>query len=199
MQGTFLLGDKARHQRYTMTARQILRPPFEFVWLAKLKSGAMTITGSDALANGQAWTRFWLMGLVPVANVGTSQDMVRSASFRAATEGLWAPASLLPQKGVRWEQIGPDRARVTISRTNPEIVLELTLAADGAVTEVVGQRWSNANPDTQFRLQPFGGTMHGDKRFSGFTIPARLQVGNHYGTGDFLPFFQAEIIHASYR
>jgi hypothetical protein len=35
MSGTFLLGDKARHQTFAMTARQILVPPAEFVWICE--------------------------------------------------------------------------------------------------------------------------------------------------------------------
>jgi hypothetical protein len=199
MRGTFLLGDKESHQTYAMSARQILRPPFEFVWIPEMTSGLMTITGSDALVAEQAWTRFWLMGLVPVANVGTSPDVLRSAAFRAASEGLWVPSSLLPQNGVAWQQTGPDTARVTVTRAKPAITLQLTLEKDGAVREVTGLRWSDANPEKRFRLQPFGGTMEGEARFGGYTIPARLNVGNHFGTDDYLPFFQAEITSASYR
>src|SRR5690606_28867798 len=49
MSGTFLLGDKARHQTFAMTARQILAPPAEFVWISSMRSGLMRISGSDAL------------------------------------------------------------------------------------------------------------------------------------------------------
>jgi hypothetical protein len=158
----------------------------------------MVISGSDALVEGKAWTRFWLLGVIPVANSRTNPDMVRSAEFRAAVEGLWVPASLLPQSGVRWEQIDADAARLSIERTNPPILLELTLAPDGAVRKISGQRWSNANADRIFRAQPFGGTVQGEAIFEGFTIPAALQVGNHYGTLDYLPFFQAPITRAKY-
>jgi hypothetical protein len=199
MHGTFLLGDKRSHQTYSMHARQILRPPAEFVWIPQLKSGAMNITGSDALVGGRAWTRFWLAGLVPVAAAESSADLVRSASFRSAVEGIWAPASLLPHNGVRWEQIGPDRARLHFDRAAPPIILEISLSPAGAVREIVGQRWSNANPDKAFRLQPFGGTIEAERRFGGYTIPSRISAGNHFGTAEDLPFFQAEITQARYR
>jgi hypothetical protein len=75
----------------------------------------------------------------------------------------------------------------------------LTIGKDGRVLEVIGQRWSNANRDRRFRLQPFGGTVMAEQRFGGFTIPSRVSIGNHYGTPDFLPFFQAEITDARYR
>jgi hypothetical protein len=199
MQGTFLLGDKNSFQSYDMAARQVLRPPSQFVWVPRLHSGHLTITGSDGLVEDEAWTRFWLLGLVPVANVGTSPDVLRSAQFRAAVEGaLWLPTTLLPENGARWEELGPDKARVTLGKRDPQIVLHLTLDRNGAVREVVGERWSNANPDQHFRLQPFGGTITGERSFQGLTIPTAVSVGNHYGTRDYLPFFQARITKARF-
>jgi hypothetical protein len=199
MRGTFLLGDKDGYQSYKMAARQILRPPNSFVWLPRLNSGVMSISGSDALFGGSAWTRFWLMQILPVANERGSPDLVRSATFRSTMEGIWAPASLLPQNNVSWEQTGPDEARVTVRSVTPAIVLQMKLARHGAVREIVGMRWSNANREKRFRLQPFGGTLDAERSFGGFTIPTRVAVGNHYGTDEFLPFFQAEITNARFH
>lgn len=200
MTGTFLLGDNDSFQTYRMTARQVLRAPDQFVWLPKLRAGVMSIVGFDALVDGEAWTRFWFMGVVPVAQGRSSSDLVRSAQFRAAVEsGVWAPASLLPERAVRWEQVGPDQAQVTFERTDPAIVLRMTLDEAGAVREVVGQRWSNANRDKVFQLQPFGGTMLAEGTFDGFTVPTTVSVGNHYGTNNYLPFFQARITGAAYE
>lgn len=200
MAGTFLLGDKDSFQTYRMTARQVLRAPDQFVWLPRLRSGVMSIVGSDALVGGEAWTRFWLLGLMPVAQERSSPDVVRSAQFRAAVEsGLWAPASLLPENGVRWEQVGPDEAQVTLERFEPAIVLRLKMDELGAVKEVVGQRWSNVNADKVFRLQPFGGTISAEGTFDGFTIPTEVSAGNHYGTDEYLPFFQTRITGAVYE
>jgi hypothetical protein len=198
MRGTFLLGDRSAHQSYEMQARQILRPPSEFVWMPKMRRGMMRISGSDALVGGISWTRFWLMGLIPVANVPSSPDLVRSATFRSAMEGVWVPASLLPQNGVVWEEAGPNKARVRIRSVSPEIVIEMILAPSGAIREIVGQRWTNANPERVFRLQPFGGTVEREITSGGYTIPGKLSIGNHYGTEEYLPFFQAEITSAVY-
>lgn len=199
MQGAFLLGEKSGYQTYRMTARQLLAPPSEFVWIPQMTSGLMRVSGSDGLVAGSPWTRFWLMGLLPVANERASPDLLRSAVFRSAMEGIWVPASLLPQNGVLWEQVAPDKARVTLQKVDPAIVLELTLAPNGAVREVVGQRWSNANPEHVFRLQPFGGTIEADAVFDGYTIPSRVRVGNHFKTEDYLPFFQADITRARFH
>lgn len=199
MEGTFLLGDKDKFQAYEMRARQVLRPPVQFVWIPRLRSGPLTITGSDGLVGGAAWTRFWILKLIPVASVRSSPDVVRSAEFRGAVEGaLWLPTTMLPENGARWEQIGPNEARVTLSGFSPAIILHLTLSEDGAVREVVGQRWSNANPEQLFRLQPFGGTISAEASFQGLTIPTGISVGNHYGTAAYLPFFQARVTRAKY-
>jgi hypothetical protein len=199
MKGRFLLGGKDDYQSYDMRARQILAAPYQFVWQPSLESGIVTITGSDALVAEQAWTRFWINGLVPVANSQTSPDLLRSAQFRPAVESVWAPASLLPGEGISWTQIGSDVARVTVAATPQPIAFDLTLDQNGAVVQVVGQRWSNANPEQAFRLQPFGGSVEAEATFGGFTIPAVLKVGNHFGTGDYFPFFQAEILSAVYQ
>lgn len=196
MEGTFLLGDRDGFQEYHMEARQMLSPPSAFVWMPVMRSGLMRISGSDALVEGQAWTRFWMNGLVPVADARSSPDLVRSALSRAAMEATWVPASLLPSNGVRWEQTGPDTARLHFP-TGIEPV-DLTLDADGRVKQIVTMRWSDANPEKVFRLQPFGGTVEGEAEFGGYTIPTELMVGNHFGTDAYLPFFQARVSTADY-
>jgi hypothetical protein len=114
-----------------MEASQILAPPGQFIWRPVLRSGRVTITGSDALVDGQAWTRFWIASLFPVANVPSSAELVRSAQFRSAIEGIWAPAALLPREGVSWRAIGPDTASVTIDMPGGPVVIELTVDATG--------------------------------------------------------------------
>ena len=201
MRGTFLLGDTAdTAQAYAMTAHQTLAPSRSaFLWQPRLRRGAMLITDSDGLEDGEAWTRFWLAGLVPVVNqVSRERDLVRSAAFRSAAEAIWLPAAMLPQSGARWRAVGPDTAEVTMPSIAGPITNRLRMDQDGRLLEVVGQRWSNANRDKRFRLQRFGGTVTAERRFGGFTIPSKVSIGNHYGTPDFLPFFQAEITDAHY-
>jgi hypothetical protein len=196
MQGTFLLGDKAKSQPYSMSANQILTPPDRFVWIPTMTSGVIEITGSDGLVADEAWTQFWLNGLIPVVNEKGYADLTRSALSRSAMEAVWAPASLLPQYGAVWEQIGPDEARVTFPRGVEPV--ELLLGPDGTVRQVSTMRWSNANAERTFKLQPFGGTMEAEGTFDGYTVPVRMKVGNHFGAEEYLPFFQVDSIEAEY-
>ena len=97
-----------------------------------------------------------------------------------------------------WEQTGPNEARLRFTRVTPEVSVRLLLTQDGSVRELVGDRWSNANRDKVFRLQPFGGTMHAHGSFGGYRIPTDVRVGNHYGTPEYLPFFQARVRTANF-
>ena len=199
LKGVFLLGDKNSSQSYDMEARQILAPPDKFVWMPVLRSGPLTITGSDAVLDGRGWTRFWIASLLPVADVATSSDLVRSAQFRSAIESIWTPAAILRRDGIAWKAVGPDTASVTIDLPSGPVVLQLTVDQAGALKAVVGLRWSDANPQKRFQLQPFGGTMEEEATFDGYTIPSVVKVGNMFGTADYFAFYQAQILQAVYK
>jgi hypothetical protein len=113
-------------------------------------------------------------------------------------EAVWATVSLLPQFGAHWTQTGPDSAEIRFDAAQDIEPMQLTLDADGKPTEVVALRWTNANLQRVFRLQPFGGRMLETGRFGGFMIPTRVELGNLYGTPGYAPFFLATITKADF-
>jgi hypothetical protein len=199
MSGTFTLNGKAM----PMQARQILAPPGRgFVWQAGIGAGLMRFAGSDGYLSGpsgaESWTKFWLGGLVPLVRIGGSTDHARSAATRAALESVWVPATLLPQSGAIWTETGPDTAEIRFAATPDLPPVQVTLNAEGDMIEVWSLRWSDANPDKRYRLQPFGGRMLDWAEYRGFRIPSRVEMGNHWGTPDHAPFFKADITRADY-
>ncbi len=198
MQGPFLLGDAASPQTFDMRARQILAPPSEFVWIAEMNAGPMIVSGADALHQSRASMRFWMFWAIPLVQVAATEGLDRSAAVRPALEAIWAPASLLPGNGAVWEELAPHTARVTFNTETHQTAIEMTIDESGRVVDVVAMRWSDANPDKVFRMQPFGGTIEDEATFGGFTIPSVVHVGNHYGTDDYFPFFNAQVTAAKY-
>jgi hypothetical protein len=177
-----------------MRARQILAPPHGFVWLLSTGRGTMRLTGSDGLVSGRSWSRFWLLGMVPVGRAGGNADHLRSAFARAVAETMfWAPAALLPGEGVEWEAAGPDAARATLRHDGLSQAVEVTVDADGRPTQVAMARWTDANPERVYRLQPFGGYLSDFREFEGFLLPTRVEGGNMFGTGDYFPFYRVEV------
>ncbi len=195
MEGTFILLGKP----LPMTADEIIVPGCGFVWRAQVGgAGWLRLAGSDGLRTGESWTRFSGWDLLPVVTKGDTPDHLRAATGRLALERIFSPASLLPEAGAVWSQTGPDRARVSFPALTGTEPVDLTLDAEGRITEIVTQRWSNANADGQWRLQPFGGRLEGEASAQGFTVPGRMEVGNLFGTPDYVPFFRADITALSY-
>lgn len=190
MTGELGLGDKDAPNYTPMTAQQILAPPYGLVW----RSRAGAVSGSDGAAPGQSWTRFRLLGFIPIVRTGNDDDHQRSAFGRLVAEAaFWAPASLLPSERVRWTAAGPDTARAVVAYGGFEQAVDITVAKNGQPTKVLIQRWSNANPDKVYRLQPFGGCLHDFQDFNGYRLPMRVEGGNHFGTDAYFPFYKANI------
>jgi len=189
MGGRFSLGTKDAPAYQPMQARQILAAPHGFVWQMRTLGG-LPVSGSDA----GGWTRFRLFGLIPVARLGGDPDHARSAYGRFVAEAVfWTPAALLPGPGIAWAEVDADTARVTVTRGALSQAVDVTVDAQGAPVRVVFQRWSNANPDQVYRLQPFGGRLSDFRDVQGYRLPFRVEAGNQFGTDDYFAFFLAEV------
>jgi hypothetical protein len=190
MRGELSLGSKARPNYMPMQAEQILAAPFGFVW--KLVAGSsISVSGSDAAINSSSWSRFWLLGTVPVARTGANMDHARSAFGRCIAEALiWTPAAMLPGDNVAWNTAAAATARVTVTHMDLQQSVDVTVDAAGRPTKVAFSRWSDANPAKVFRLQPFGGYLSDFKDFDGYRLPTRIEAGNFFATDDYFPFFR---------
>lgn len=189
MGGKFSLGDRDAPAYQAMQAHQILAAPQGFVWSMRTLSG-LPLSGSDT----GSWTRFRIFGVIPVGRLGGDADHRRSAFGRYVAEAVfWTPAALLPGPGVDWIAIDDDTARVTVRYDGLEQAVDLILGPEGRPVEVRFQRWSDANPDKQHRLQPFGGYLSDFREVQGYRLPFRVEAGNMFGTADYFPFFLAEV------
>ena len=191
MGGTLDLGSAEAPAPRPMRASQILAPPLGFLW--RVRAGR-AISGTDALCGGSSHSRFRMAGLVPVGR-SRGLDHLRSSFGRMAGEAaFWAPTALLPERGALWHDTGTaDRARVTLARGGLSQTVEIALGADGLPRAVSFPRWSDANPERRFRLQPFGGRLARFRDFEGVQLPTRVAGGNGFGTPDWFPFFHAEV------
>lgn len=194
MRGEFSLGSKVQPNYLPMQAEQILSAPHGFVWKLNAGEGLKQISGSDVAEDSNSWSRFWLLGIAPVARAGGNPDHLRSAFGRCVAEAVfWTPAALLPGDNVRWSSVDESTARVKIINGSLEQAVDLTVDADGKVRKVVFQRWSDANSEKQFQLQPFGGYLSDYKAFRGFRLPTTIDAGNFFDTDEYFPFFKVRV------
>jgi hypothetical protein len=117
----------------------------------------------------------------------------RAAAGRSAGERIWAPASLLPEHGVRWRAESDDHivASVPVPPERPD--LHLRIDARGAVRSLWLERWGKVGRSEHGYI-PFGGDVAAEQRFGGVVIPSRVTIGWWYGTPRYAPFFEATIL-----
>ena len=89
--------------------------------------------------------------------------------------------------------LGPGTARVTVTRGSLSQAVDVEVAPDGRPTVVHFLRWSDANPERRYRLQPFGGALSDFREVAGFRIPFTVEAGSMFGTEAYFPFFRARV------
>ncbi|MCP5381052.1 MAG: hypothetical protein H6912_01660 [Kordiimonadaceae bacterium] len=195
MRGEFSLGTKEKPNYMPMKAKQIISPPYGFIWKVSAGSGLMQFVGSDASYPKGSWSRFWLFGIIPVARAGGNKDHKLSSFGRYMSEALfWLPSSVLPSENIIWKELGPDHAQATIKHQDMELSVDIVVDNEGTPTTIRFQRWTNANSDGEFRFQPFGGYLSDFKNFDGYMLPTSIEAGNNFGTDDYFPFFKVKVL-----
>ena len=71
--------------------------------------------------------------------------------------------------------------------------MDVTVDPEGRPTKVQFPRWTDANPEKVHRLQPFGGYLSEFRSFDGFMLPTHVEARNQFGTGEYFPFFIADV------
>lgn len=199
LEGTFDMGTQDVPHHRAMFATQVINYPQGFVWQVVLRTDETWLSGSDGAYEGYSWSRFWLMGLFPVARAGGNDAHYKSAFGRYAAEAVfWTPASVLPGPNAIWSAPAPDLVRVTLSEGELSITVDLTIDEDGQPVKVAFDRWTDANPEGVFRLQRFGGYLSEPEVFDGYTLPTRVVAGNHFETDAYFPFYDAKVVHVKF-
>jgi hypothetical protein len=142
--------------------------------------------------------RFWLCGVIPLVQQ-EGPDVSRAAIGRLACETIWMPSSLLPQRGVKWEALDDESARAMMKIGEETISLTLFVEPDGRLREIRTMRWGDQTDDGGYGYISFGGRIHEERAFGGYTIPSKVSVGWRIGTDRYFEFFQAQIENAVFR
>ncbi|MGB7242626.1 MAG: DUF6544 family protein [Sulfitobacter sp.] len=193
MTGQFSLRGKGKYMK--MRAHQVLAAPYGFIWKMRARSGLLWLSGSDSAA----WTRFWIGEIAPVARFGGDTDHARAAFGRTVAEAVfWTPAALLPGPNVTWQSAGPDTAKVTVHHQGLEQSVDIVVANDGQPISIKFARWSDANPQKLYQLQPFGGYLSHFQTVQGYQIPTQVEAGNFFGTDWYFPFYIVDVDEIRY-
>jgi hypothetical protein len=151
-----------------------------YVWAASARVRGLPVVGFDRWTGGTGEMRWRLLGLVPVMSAD-GEDVARSAAGRHAGELLLlAPGAALSPE-LSWRGLDADRATAVVRAGGTTHEVTLTVGPDGALTELVMQRWGDAGGGA-FAEQPFGALLHGEATFGGVAVPRQITAGWQYGT-----------------
>ncbi len=178
----------------TMTASQILAPPDGFVWSARAVRGLMRIRGHDLYGAGRGELRWRLFGIIPVMTA-TGPDVTRSAAGRLAMEGVLLPSSLLPRRGVRWEEVDDNTARYHMTVGDETVVTAVTVDAEGRPVRASAMRW-HGDDSAPAEYRRFDVELDGELTTGGYTIPRQVRAGWDLGEPDEFRFFSATLDRA---
>jgi hypothetical protein len=113
-----------------------------FAWRARIGWGPLTIFRAvDRFADGAGSMDVRLFGRLPMVQA-SDEDTARSGAGRAAVEAAnWAPASLLPERGVSWRAESEELivANWDVPPERPEVRLQID--RQGAVRSGQVLRW----------------------------------------------------------
>jgi hypothetical protein len=151
-------------------------------WLAHaIAGGAPLLTSVELRMHGEIRLGRWrLLNAVPVMTAD-GDDVTRSAAGRHAGELLVACPAAALGPDVTWRPADEDRAVASVSVGDRVHDVTLTIAATGALTELVMERWGNPGGEP-FGRHVFGAVLRDEARFGGFAIPREVTAGWHCGT-----------------
>ena len=181
------------------TAEQVIRRDRGMIWRAAVRMRGLPVTGFDRIVDGEGVMRWKLLGLLPLVTA-SGPDVTRSAVGRLAAESIWLPSAFCGED-VSWTAPDPSQARVSLTVQGHPMDLVLTIAERGRLQSLLMQRWGNPE-GAKFHLADFGGVVEEEARFAGYTIPARVRIGWHFGSDQFAAegeFSRATVDDASFR
>jgi hypothetical protein len=160
-----------------------------FAWRARVGLGRVTLlTVLDRFADGAGSTEGRLFGRRRVFGA-EGEDTTRSAAGRAALESVFAPMTLLPDRGVAWRADSDELvvASFDVPPERPQVALRID--GEGALRSASALRWR----DREAGYLACGCEVRAERRFGDVVVPSSVRVGWSFGTPRYAPFFEAEV------
>jgi hypothetical protein len=179
-------------------AIQLHAPPNGYLWAAKAGFGPIGIRGYDSYADGTGRMRWRLFGLLPLID-SVGPDIDRSAAGRVALDAFTLPTSWL-RPGVSWQSGGGEGAALAHWQVgNWALEVRLSVGPDGALRTLAMPRWAapRGEPWGEYSC---GGTLAGERSFTGVRIPTELRAGYFFRTPRWPEgeFFRATVTDAAF-
>jgi hypothetical protein len=95
-----------------------------FDWRARMSPLGL-IRVRDTFSDGEGTLDVRLLGLVPIAHTGGTEEVARGELMRYLAELPWAPDAILWNRALQWRIDAPGRIAVSVGALKAEVFLEL--------------------------------------------------------------------------
>jgi hypothetical protein len=138
--GQFRMGEAEDSWRPFHATQRFTTAPAGFVWTARITMAPMApVYVRDAYVGGNGEMVGKVLGLYPVVNQSSSDDLARGQLTRYLAETIWFPTALLPRPGLTWRALDDHAAIATLIDHGRSVSLRFTFGDTGDVTEVFAQ------------------------------------------------------------
>lgn len=157
------------------SARQILRAGVGLVWAPVVGGRLIRFVGADSFGPDGGRMQFRLHDRISVVNA-SGPDVDKSAAGRLAAEtAAWLPQALTPQAGATWKPIDHHSATVVLTGPDGPVEVDLTIDADGRVTDIDLLRWNGSRKPPAY--ERFGGPVTAGYETDGVRLAGSGSVG----------------------
>lgn len=197
-EGTFRMGESASSWRPFEATQTFGAYPPRFEWDARIRVfPGVRVRVRDSYRDGVGSMRGTVAGLFTVVNAGETPELASGALQRYLAEAMWFPTRLLPCRGVRWEPIDAESARVTLVDSPVVVSLDVRFNADGSIASVTTPARFREQKG-QYVKTPWEAICIAHEKRAGMVIPIEVEVAWYLPTGR-LPYWRGRITEAAYE
>ena len=190
--GEFRMGGIGSVWKSLKAAQSFSSTPPAFVWDARIRLAPLiAIRVHDSYLDGEGAIRATAASLIPLVHRRGTRELNEGALMRFLAEAVWIPTRLIPEEGLRWEEMDARRSRAILEDGDTRAELEFTFGDDGRVESIYSPgRFRDVNgvgvPTPWIcRLDEWG-------RVDGFRVPLAGEVAWLLPEGD-LVYWRARI------
>ncbi len=174
--GTFNMSETGEQWKPFRSSQRVVVRRLGFVWDARIRMApGMNVHVHDAYVAGEGVLTAKLFGLLTVMKEPSTPELARGELMRFFAEAAWYPTALLPNQGVRWEEVDARSARAMLVDGKLSLTVLFTFNNEG-LTETVRVEDRGRISGDQIIPTPWQGRFWNYHEHNGMLVPLDGEV-----------------------
>ncbi len=174
--GTFNMSETGEQWKPFRSSQRVVVRRLGFVWIARIRMApGMNVHVHDAYVAGEGVLTAKLFGLLTVMKEPSTPELARGELMRFFAEAAWYPTALLPNQGVRWEEVDARSARAMLVDGKLSLTVLFTFNNEG-LTETVRVEDRGRIGGDQIIPTPWQGRFWNYHEHNGMLVPLDGEV-----------------------